>query len=99
MAKINWTLEAELSLREIYDYTVEKNPVAAERLLDGILAKADLLASFPEIGARREHPHHHIRILLYGHFKIPYLIKPDSNIDILGVFHSAMDTDRFFREL
>jgi len=26
---------------------------------------------------------HQIRILLYGHYRIAYLIKPDSNIDIL----------------
>jgi toxin ParE1/3/4 len=37
----------------------------------------------------------HIRILLYGHYRIAYLLKPDDNIDILGVFHGALDLERY----
>jgi plasmid stabilization system protein ParE len=36
-----------------------------------------------------------VRVLLYGHYRIAYVIKPDSNIDILGVFHGALDIDRY----
>jgi len=36
-----------------------------------------------------------IRILLFGHYKIAYLIKTTENIDILGVFHGSFDIDRF----
>jgi len=31
----------------------------------------------------------------YGHYRITYLIRPDGNIDILGVFHGALDIDRY----
>ena len=37
----------------------------------------------------------HIRILLYGHYRIACLLKPDDNIDILGVFHGALDLERY----
>ena len=37
-----------------------------------------------------------VRILLYEHYRIAYLIRPDGNIDILGVFHSALDIERYF---
>ena len=36
-----------------------------------------------------------IRILLYGHYRITYLIKNNKDIDIIGVFHSALDIDRY----
>jgi len=36
-----------------------------------------------------------IRILLYGHYRITYLIISLEKIDILGVFHGAVDIDRF----
>jgi toxin ParE1/3/4 len=36
-----------------------------------------------------------VRILLYEHYRITYLIKLDGNIDILGVFHGALDIDRY----
>jgi plasmid stabilization system protein ParE len=33
--------------------------------------------------------------LLYGHYRIAYLVKDDGNIDILGVFHGALDIARY----
>ena len=37
----------------------------------------------------------HVRILLHGHYRIAYLIKSDDSIDILGVFHGALDIDKY----
>ena len=87
MAEINWTAEAELWMREIYDYIAQDKPVAAANVVSGIYAKAQLLQDFPEIGYMyREEPDGDIRILLYGHYRIAYLIKSLEKIDILGVF-------------
>ncbi len=36
-----------------------------------------------------------MRILLYGHYRIAYLIKDENTIDILGVFNGALDIERF----
>ncbi len=36
-----------------------------------------------------------VRILLYGHYRIAYLVNPDDAIDILGVFHGALDIERY----
>jgi len=35
-----------------------------------------------------------VRILLYDEYRIAYLLKDDQSIDILGVFHSALDIGR-----
>lgn len=35
-----------------------------------------------------------MRILLYGHYRIVYLVKDGGNIDILGVFHGSLDITR-----
>ena len=96
MAEINWTEEAEQWLKDIHDYIAQDNPESAIRVADAIYERAQLLCRFPEIGHRYDRiPGRHIRILLYGHYRIAYLIKPDGNIDILGVFHGALDIDRF----
>lgn len=56
---------------------------------------------FPEIGyTYRKEPDGNIRILLYGHYKIAYKkiaykLKNKDNIDILGIFHDALDIDRY----
>lgn len=97
MVKISWTDEAQLWLKEIYEYIALDSPHSAERVVQNIYDKAQVLKSFPEIGYRYDRfQEKHIRILLYGHYRIAYLIKPDNNIDILGVFHGALDMDRFF---
>jgi plasmid stabilization system protein ParE len=97
MAEINWTAEAERWLRDIYNYIAAENPQAAIRVVEGIYEKVQLLRQFPELGHRYgRYPTQHIRILLYGHYRIAYLLKSDGHIDILGVFHGALDIDRYF---
>ena len=96
MAEIKWTAEAEQWMRDIFAYISADKPEAARRVVEGIYEKAQVLQRFPEIGYRYDrYPDLNIRILLYGHYRIAYLIKPDGNIDILGVFHGALEIDRY----
>ena len=96
MARINWTAEAERWLKDIYDYIAEDNQDAAIRVVESIYDRVQLLQQFPELGHKYDRkPDQNIRILLYGHYRIAYLIKPDGNIDILGIFHSALEIDRY----
>ncbi|MDP1759836.1 MAG: type II toxin-antitoxin system RelE/ParE family toxin [Thermodesulfovibrionales bacterium] len=100
MAKIRWTSEAEKWLREIYDYIAQDNENAAQQVTAGIYKKAQLLKDFPEIGYKyRSEPEGDIRILLYGHYRITYLIRSKELIDILGVFHGAMEIKRYLKIL
>ena len=43
----------------------------------------------------RTEPDSEIRVLLYGHYRIAYLLKIDDTPEILGIFHSALDIDRY----
>ena len=96
MAEINWTSEANRWLRDIFDYIAQDNPEAATRVVSAIYDKAQILCNFPEIGHKyRTEPDGEIRILLYGHYRIAYLVKTKEEIDILGVFHGALDIDRY----
>lgn len=98
MAELNWTAEAQSWLQEIYQYIAQDNPAAAAGVVQGIYAKAQALMDFPQIGHRYEPiAGREVRILLYGHYRIAYLIKPDKNIDILGVFHGAMEIERYLQ--
>jgi toxin ParE1/3/4 len=100
MAKIRWTSEAEKWLREIYDYIAQDNENAAQRVITGIYKKVQILKDFPEIGYKyRSEPEGDIRILLYGHYRITYLIRSKELIDILGVFHGAMEIERYLKIL
>ena len=96
MAEIRWTIEAETWLKNIYDYIAQDDPRAAAKVVEGIYEKAQLLKEYPEIGYRyRSEPEGEIRILLYGHYRIAYLLAGNELIDILGVFHDALEIDRY----
>ncbi len=96
MATIIWTEEAERWLKDIYDYIAQDNPDAAMKVVEDIYDRAQILATFPKIGHKyREEPEGEIRILLYGHYRIAYLINTGDRIDILGIFHGALEIDRY----
>ncbi len=83
-------------LKDIHDYIAQENPSAAIRVVKGIYEKAQLLTKYPEIGyTYRSEPEGEIRILLYGHYRIAYLSAIDKPIDIIGVFHGALEIDRY----
>ncbi len=97
MAEIRWTEEAVKWLRNIYDYISEDNPIAAQKVIEGIHEKTQLLESFPEIGYKYcDEPDGQVRILLYGHYRIAYLIKQDA-VEILGIFHGSMEIGEYIK--
>jgi toxin ParE1/3/4 len=94
VAEIKWTAEAQRWLKEIHDYIAADNPEAAARTIAAILSRAEILSRFPEVGYRYR-ADRDVRVLLYGHYRIAYLIKPTRTIDIVGVFHGALDIKRY----
>jgi toxin ParE1/3/4 len=96
MAEIRWTEEAADWLKEIHNYIAQDDPSAAAKVISGIYENVQLLKFFPELGHKyKTEPEGDIRILLYGHYRIAYLIKDKETIEILGVFHEAMDIERY----
>ena len=95
MAEIAWTEEAQRWLQDIYEYIAADNPAAAARTVEAIYERVQDLRQFPEIGARYAASTRNVRILLYEQYRIAYLAKPDGNVDILGVFHGALDIGRY----
>lgn len=96
MAEVEWSDEAERRLRSVYNYIAEDNPAAASKVVVEIYEKVQLLASHPQLGQRYEPiVDREIREILYGHYRIPYLVVSEDLIRVLGVFHSAMDLGRY----
>ncbi|MFA7571219.1 MAG: type II toxin-antitoxin system RelE/ParE family toxin [Sulfurimonadaceae bacterium] len=96
MVEIHWTNEAELWLKDIHDYIALDKKSIAKKVINDIYQKVQILQSYPRIGYEYENNEHkEIRILLYGHYRIAYLIKNENTIDILGVFHGALDIERY----
>ncbi len=98
MAEINWTREAVQWLEDIHAYISADNSSAAARVISGIYDKVQLLRRHPQLGARYDSiTDREVRILLYGHYRIAYLVKTEARIDILGVFHAALEITDYLR--
>ena len=96
MGQVRWSQEALRWLREVHDYIAKDNPEAARRTAAGIVKRVEILGTFPEIGQRHERSERReIRILLYGHYRIAYVITEERDVKLLGIFHGALDIDRY----
>lgn len=98
MAEIAWTLEATRCLEDIFDYIADDSPRAAHNVVSGIYDKIQLLRTQPRLGQRYEPiVDREVRETLYGHYRIAYLLRSEEHIEILGIFHSAMDIESYLR--
>ena len=95
MAQITWTNEALRWLEDIFEYIAADNPDAASRTVERIFERAQVLSQYPELGHRFLHSTRNVRILHHDQFRIAYLVKDGGNVDILGVFHSALDITKY----
>jgi plasmid stabilization system protein ParE len=95
VGSIAWTDEAQRWLKDIHEFITQDNPAAADQVVRGIYDRAQVLQQHPEIGHRYRDSKRHVRVLLYGHYRIAYLVKDSRDIDILGVFHGALDIARY----
>ena len=98
MAKIVWTQEAEQWLLKIHDYIAQDKPATAFKVVESIYARAQILEQLPRLGHEfRTQSGRDTRILLWGHYRIVYLQTIHEEIHILGVFHGAMEIDRYLK--
>jgi plasmid stabilization system protein ParE len=98
MVTIYWTDEAIEWLQNIHAYIAKNNSKAARNTVDKILAKAKLLEDFPELGGiyPLDFPYS-IRVIYYSHYRIAYKIVSEKRVDILGVFHGAMEMKNYLK--
>jgi len=99
VAEIIWTTWSLDCLEQIHDYIAVDNPKAARKVVKGIYDKIQMLSRQPQIGQRYEViTDREVREILYGHYRIAYLIRTESSVEILAIFHGRMDIERYFRD-
>ncbi len=96
MGRVRWTLEAADWLKRVHDHIALDNSSAALRTVQGIYRLASTLTAFPHRGYRFEEVSDpEVRVVLYGHYRVPYLVKSTGDVEVLGVFHGALDMGRY----
>ena len=89
MVKINWTNAAIDDLQAAHEYA-QASPVFANRLIEHLVARADILANFPNAGRPvPEFGNAKIRELVEGNFRIVYRVVSRERVDITRVHHAS----------
>jgi len=92
LPRVRKTALAEEDLEEIWLYIATDSIVAADALLDKLVAKSFLLASNPELGRSRPEIHEGLRSVPVGNYILFYWPEHDG-IELIRVLHGARDID------
>ena len=95
MAKARLSRLAEQDLLEIWSYIARDNPAAADRFIDLLTEKCELLAESPKIGRRREELSPRLRSFPVGRYVIFYRIA-ERGIEVARILSSYRDLGQFF---
>ena len=95
MAKAQLSGLAEEDLLEIWSYIARDNPDAADRFIDLLTEKCELLAESPKIGRRREELSPRLRSFPVGRYVIFYRIA-ERGIEVARILSSYRDLGQFF---
>ena len=95
MARHYWTDAATRDLNDVYDYLADRDPGAAERLIDEFDRKADLYAGNPLLGEAHFDLVAELRAFRVRSYVVFYRPYRDG-IAIARIVHSARDLPRLF---
>ncbi|KIZ42701.1 MULTISPECIES: type II toxin-antitoxin system RelE/ParE family toxin [Rhodopseudomonas] len=100
--RLDWSNAARADLLDIYLGIAVEQPMAADRWLDRIVAKARLLTVQPRIGARRSDIRPSMRMLVEAPYLILYRTDPDTDegplraVEIIRVVSGRRDLAALF---
>jgi toxin ParE1/3/4 len=97
MGRYSWAPDAVNDLNDIYDYVVEHDVVAADRLIDEIDRKAELYAGNPLLGEERPELASGLRAFRVSNYVVLYRVARNG-IVIARVVHAARNLPRLFEE-
>jgi toxin ParE1/3/4 len=86
---------AETDILEIWDYSADDNPAAADRWVDQLDEQFQMRATQPMMGRARDELAPGVRSFPFGRYVVFY-VPLDHGIDVVRVLHGARDIDAVF---
>ena len=86
--RVRWTRSALADLEAIGDFIARDNPVAAERMVVGLVASVDALRDHPNLGRPGRLTGTRELVVSGTPYLVPYRVLGD-DVEVLAVFHGA----------
>jgi toxin ParE1/3/4 len=97
MGRVTRTQLAADDILDIWDHIAEESVSAADRWVDQLDEKFNLIATQPLMGRARQELAESVRSFPFGRYVIFY-VPLEGGIDVVRVLHSARDIDAVFDE-
>lgn len=97
MPEVTLSNQARQDLIAIWEYIAEDNSAAADRVLDTLDARMQLLADHPLLGPARPDIARDLRYLVSENYLILYRVLDDV-VDIVRVLHGARNLRALFKD-
>jgi plasmid stabilization system protein ParE len=92
MAEVRWSITASEDLRYIEEFVARDSSLYAVRLVDHLVEAVERLEPFPYSGrAVQEFQREELREVIFGAYRIVYVVQEGEVVTILRVVHSARD--------
>lgn len=89
---------AAVDILDIWDYIAEDSAAAADRWVDKLDEKFNLIATQPLMGRAREELAASLRSFPFGRYVIFY-VPVEDGIDVVRVLHGSRDIDAVFSDI
>lgn len=98
MPKVIRSARATQDLNDIWDFIAQSDIAQADKFLDLILEKCELLAQFPVMGRLRHEILLNLRTFPFKNYIIFYQQIMDG-IEIVRILHGSRETDKIFDDI
>lgn len=95
MSRVRLARAARTDLIEIWSYLAAENEPAADRLLNRIAAKLQLLTQSPDLGRRRDELAASLRSIPVGDYILFYQVA-GRTVTVVRVLHGSRDLESLF---
>jgi len=97
MAIVNLSALAQTDLNEIWSYIAESNPDSADKVIDELFKKFQLLSKNSGLGKSRDNIIINLRSFPYDKFVVFYF-PIDDGVEIYRILHSSRDINQLFSD-
>ena len=98
MAHVKLSTHAQTDLEDIWSYIAEDNVTSADKVVDELLQKFQLLAKSSGLGKKRDDLMLDLRGFPHKRYMIFYFVI-DEGIEIFRVIHGSRDIDTVFDDM
>jgi len=90
MAQVKWSPVAIRELQSIHEYIAVDSQLYADRMIDRIIERVEMLESHVLIGRIvPEFDKPYIRELIEGSYRIVYMVEDENNVSIVHIHHQS----------